>query len=103
MTELHDSRGWQPYCGRAVSGGRITAGGFAVATLYVATPSGSYWHILRPNHRDRVWCQDNVDTSSNWTQITLHTPSAICSVCFDAETVSLTNDQNRVPALAGAF
>jgi hypothetical protein len=71
-------------------------------TLYVAIPSSSGWHILRPNHRDRVWCQDTVD-SPPWTQITLNAPSAVCSACLDAETVSLINDLDRVPSLAGVF
>jgi hypothetical protein len=43
--------------------------------------TSSGWHILRPNYRDRVWCQDTVD-SPTWTQITLNARSAVCSACL---------------------
>jgi len=71
-------------------------------TIYVATPSSSYWHILRPNDRHRVWCQGTVD-GPTWTQITLHVPPSVCPACFDAETVSVTGDLDRVPVLASVF
>jgi len=71
-------------------------------TLYVTTPCGCCWHILRPNERRRAWCQANLDDPP-WTQITLHMPASVCPLCLDAEAVSLTNDLDRVPALAGVL
>jgi hypothetical protein len=69
-------------------------------TLYVTTPSVACWHILRPNERQLVWCQTNRDGPA-WTQLTLHTPAAVCSACMKAETVSRALDAGRDPALAG--
>jgi hypothetical protein len=71
-------------------------------TLYVATPSASAWHILRPNERQLVWCGANLD-GPDWTHITLHKPPSACPVCFDAEGRSMTADVDRVPELAGVL
>ena len=71
-------------------------------TIFVAAPFSSCWHILRPNDPDRVWCQGTVDRTT-WTQITLYVPPSVCPACLDAETLSVTNDLDRVPALASVF
>jgi hypothetical protein len=69
-------------------------------TPYVATPSETCWHILRPNERERVWCRPNLNA---WTQIMLNLPASVCPVCLDAETASLATNLNRVPSLSSAF
>ena len=76
--------------------------GPCMITLYVTTTSTSCWHILRPNQRDRVWCLGTADNPT-WKEIRLNVPSAVCSVCCDAEKVSVTSDLDRVPVLASVF
>ena len=71
-------------------------------TLYVTTPSAVCWHILRPNERQLVWCQANLQ-GPTWTDITLHVPASVCPVYREAETASLNIDLDRVPELAGVF
>ena len=69
-------------------------------TLYVTTASESCWHILRPNERQLVWCRANRDGPA-WTQLSLHAPASVCTVCCQAEAESLALDVDRVPAVAG--
>jgi hypothetical protein len=71
-------------------------------TLYVTTASMVTWHILRPNERQLVWCQADRE-GPGWTRITLKVPASVCPVCRAAETVSLANDRDRIPAVAGVL
>jgi hypothetical protein len=69
-------------------------------TLYVTSPAATSWHILRPNERQLVWCHAE-PAGPTWSQLTLKVPASVCPVCLAAETVSLSTDLDRVPALAG--